>query len=268
MEPGFDNMNLSCRINVQAELSFQDFVKSVARCATGVSHMNEVQSKTLDISVHKNDVFDPSKSRTGKDRWLYFKYTLEIDPSARVSPGDYIAAIGSLLKELWSSRMDAVAACDFEDRLPRNVRRLKWAWNPQHHGEVAGATWMNGRADIMIPPTADPVASLDACARIVRRYWIQARFEDPATATKYSYQDIPFGRVEELLAYRNSQAEAAWDADNPDVPVNSMLHLMRFPQCITAVMDDAKAADMESMLASMGASLRKLDAPNPYGEAA
>ena len=109
-----------------------------------------------------------------------------------------------------------------------------------------------GGAEITIVPTAEPVVVLDACARIIRRYWTQARFEDPATGKKYhSYQDIPFGRVEELLAYRNSQAEAAWDADSPDAPPNSMLHLIRSTQAVTAVVDDPKAADMAAMLASL-----------------
>jgi hypothetical protein len=56
-----------------------------------------------------------------------FKYTLEIDPAEAVLPPDYIAAIGHLLQWLRSAGMDAVAACEFEDRLPRNVRRLNWS---------------------------------------------------------------------------------------------------------------------------------------------
>jgi hypothetical protein len=229
--------------------------------------MNSVRSDKLDISVDDNDVFNAEKARKGKDRWLYFRYTLEIDPIESVSASDYVAAIGILLKSLWSSRMDAVASCDFEDRLPRNVRRLKWAWNPQDHGTLAGGAQVTGGAGVMIRPTADPIGDLDACARVVRQTWPQARFEDPATGKKYhSYGEIPFGRVEELLAYPNSQAEAAWDADSPDVPPNSMLHLFRSPQFITAVMDDPRAADKES--ASMISDMSEMNTPNTYQEAA
>jgi len=42
--------------------------------------MNSVRSRALDISIDENDVFDADKSHTGKDRWLYFRYTLEVDP--------------------------------------------------------------------------------------------------------------------------------------------------------------------------------------------
>lgn len=127
MKTNFDTLDLFCRINVQSEMPHQEFVFFIACIVGGVSRRNSVTSDKLDISVDDNDVFDADKARRGKDRWLYFRYTLEIDPIEGVSPGDYVAAIGTLLESLWSSRMDAVASCDFEARLPRNVRRLKWA---------------------------------------------------------------------------------------------------------------------------------------------
>ena len=136
MEPGFNSTDLFCRINVQAEMPFQEFVAFIARCACGPSRMNAVRGKTLDISVFENDDFDTELSHTGKDRWLYFRYTLEVDPVAGVAPKDYVAAIGALLKSLWSSRMDAVASCDFEEQLPRNLRRLKWARTPRQIGRA------------------------------------------------------------------------------------------------------------------------------------
>ena len=127
----FDHWEPFCRVNVQSEMPHGDFVSCIARRVGGVRRMNSVHSGTLDISVDDNDVFDPAKARTGKDRWLYFRYTLEIDPGEGVPPGEYVAAVGALLKSLWSSGMDAVASCDFEQHLPQNVRRLNWARIPQ-----------------------------------------------------------------------------------------------------------------------------------------
>lgn len=131
MEPDFNNLDFFCRINIQADMPFQEFVAFIARCAGGSSRINAVRSQALDISVFENDEFDTEKSQTGKDRWLFFRYSLEVDPVAGVAPKDYVTAIGELLKALWSSRLDAVAACDFEDQLPRNLRRLKWARTPR-----------------------------------------------------------------------------------------------------------------------------------------
>ena len=120
-------MDLFCRVNIQSDLPHKEFVSLIARSVGGTSRMYTVKSDKLDISVDDNDMFDAEKARVGKNRWLYFRYTLEIDPIEGTSPSDYIDAIGGLLKSLWSSGLDAVAGCEFEDSLPLNERRLKWA---------------------------------------------------------------------------------------------------------------------------------------------
>ncbi len=127
MTADVEHPDLFCRVNVQSEMPHGEFVSFLARNIGGVARMNSITTEKLDISVDDNDVFDAAKSCTGEDRWLYFRYTLEIDPAAGVAPGEYIAAVGNLLKSLWSSKMDAVASSDFEGSLPRNVRRLKWS---------------------------------------------------------------------------------------------------------------------------------------------
>jgi hypothetical protein len=260
----FDSMDLFCRINVQAEKPFQEFVIFIRRCTGGSGCMNEVRSQLLDISVFENDDFDANKSHTGMERWLYFRYTLEIDPREGVAATDYIAGIGELLKALWSSRMDAVAACEFEDHLPRNRRRLKWGRISQLPGE--GISREGSVTDVMIPATGEPV-TLDGCVRIVQHHWPQARFEDPVTGKKYpSYRQIPIGRVRELLVYPDRQAETAWDVGHLDAPANSMLHLIDSPPFITVVLDDPKAADMRSLLESIRAILG-MDILNTYAEA-
>jgi len=159
MKTEFDKLELFCRVNVQSEMPHHELVSFIARSVGGVSRMNSVKSDKVDISVDDNDVFDAVKSGRGKDRWLHFRYTLEIDPMEGVSPGDYVAAIGILLTSLWSSRMDAVASCDFEEQLPRNVRRLKWARIPGIDKGAAGGTVMTDDAGVVIPATGDSVSS-------------------------------------------------------------------------------------------------------------
>jgi hypothetical protein len=140
MAPDSEITDLFCRVNVQAEMPFQEFVSFIARCTGGSSHMNAVKGKALDISVFENDDFEAKLSNTGDDRWLHFRYTLEIDPIEGVSSENYVAAIGCLLQALWSSGMDAVASCYFEEKLPRNVRRLKWATIPRPNSGGDGET--------------------------------------------------------------------------------------------------------------------------------
>lgn len=107
---------------------------------------------------------------------------------------------------------------------------------------------MIGGKDIVIPAFGSPDA-LDACARVVQRQWPHARFEDAETGEKYSsYNEIPFNRVRQLLAYPNAEAEQHWDEDHPNSPLNSMLYLVLAERSITAVADDPDAHDMSAIL--------------------
>lgn len=161
MKTDFDNLDLFCRINIQSEMSHDEFVAYLARTFARESCLNSIKSEMLDISVDDNDVFDEEKARLGEDRWLYFRYTFEIDPIEGVSPEAYIAAIGNLLESLWSSGLDAVASCDFEDQLPRNVRRSKWERTTRPLGASTAVTKMTDVTDIVIPATGE-LGTLDA----------------------------------------------------------------------------------------------------------
>ena len=126
---------------------------------------------------------------------------------------------------------------------------------------------MIGGTDILIPAVGDADA-LDACARIVQHRWPQARFEDAVTGEKYArYGDIAFGRVRELFAYRDAEAEAAWDADSADSPWNSMLYLILSSDFVTVVLDDPQTAEMRAMLEAFRTILWT-DLLNTYAEAA
>ena len=107
---------------------------------------------------------------------------------------------------------------------------------------------MIGGNDIVFPAVGDS-AALGACARIVERHWPEVRFEDAITGDRYQrLGDIPFGKVRELFAYPNADAEAAWDADSPDSPENSMLYLIVRPEDITIVLDDPHTSEMRTIL--------------------
>jgi hypothetical protein len=107
---------------------------------------------------------------------------------------------------------------------------------------------MIGGNDIVFGAVGDS-ASLEACARIIRKRWPHARFEDAVTGNKYAHlTDVPFGSVKELLAYPNEEAEACWDADRPDSPENSMLYIIARDEDITVVLDNPRTADMQFIL--------------------
>jgi len=124
-----------------------------------------------------------------------------------------------------------------------------------------------GGNDVVFPAVGDS-AVLEACARIVGRHWPDIRFEDAITGDKYQrLGDIPLGRVRELLAYPNADAEAAWDADRPDSPENSMLYLIVRPEDVTVVLDNPDTAEMRSILYAIH-DLLWTDILNTYARAA
>ena len=96
-------------------------------------------------------------------------------------------------------------------------------------------------------PSATPPRS--KAARVVGRHWPEIRYEDAVTGDKYQrLSDVPFGKVRELLAYRNAAAEAAWDANSPDSPENSMIYLIVRPEDVTVVVDNPDVAETRSIL--------------------
>lgn len=114
---------------------------------------------------------------------------------------------------------------------------------------------MIGGNDIVFGAVGDS-ASLEACARIIRRFWPHVRFEDAVTGEKYAQMtDVPFGGVTELLAYPSEEAEVSWDADCTDSPENSMLYIIARKNDITVVLDNPKTAEMELILEGIRGAL-------------
>ena len=115
---------------------------------------------------------------------------------------------------------------------------------------------MIGGSDIVIPAIGDPGA-LDACSRIIRRYWPSAKFEDAITGAKYGdYAALPTGTLTELLVYHDPLSETAWDNGMPDAGTNTMIYLILSPTYVTAVVDEPDAPEMRLILASIKSMLR------------
>ncbi|MNH38473.1 hypothetical protein D3C79_995090 [compost metagenome] len=66
----------------------------------------------------RNDDFNDIRRKEILDGFLFSRYLVEMEPNENVDGEAYIAMISILLEGLWSAGYKAVAACDFEDRLP------------------------------------------------------------------------------------------------------------------------------------------------------
>ena len=74
-----------------------------------------------DLDVHRNDrvlASDDTQPRQAHD-FVEWPYYLEIEAAAEQTRPAQIAVIARLLHGLWEAGLGAVAACDFEDELPR-----------------------------------------------------------------------------------------------------------------------------------------------------
>ena len=107
---------------------------------------------------------------------------------------------------------------------------------------------MIGGTDRVFDAVGDS-ASLEACVRIIRKKWPQARFENAETGEKYStLNEIPCGSVRELLVNSDATAEESWDHDRPDSPQNSLISILVRTNEVTIIVDDTESPDMRFIL--------------------
>lgn len=69
----------------------------------------------ITVDVQRNADRDPP---SGPDDFVRWPVTVEVSSPPRAPQGSVVAAVSGMLHALWSHRMRAIAACDFEDRLP------------------------------------------------------------------------------------------------------------------------------------------------------
>lgn len=98
---------------------------------------------------------------------------------------------------------------------------------------------MIGGVDVRIPTSAGRQA-MEVAVRAVRQAWPRSVFENGRTGDRYDrFQQIPFGRMEELFVYRDADAENRWN-EKGAVPelANTMIHLLHDQGLITVVIDN------------------------------
>ena len=97
--------NLYCKLFVDCDRSLDALEDLVAKQAR----------RELDFDIQRNDEFDPNR----RSDFLFSRYYFDIEPAPRTEESDYVAAVASLVEDLRKSGCRAVAACDFEDALPK-----------------------------------------------------------------------------------------------------------------------------------------------------
>jgi hypothetical protein len=109
---------LYCKIFVDSSLDGDGLVRWISGTLGGVVERRTVSTASVEIYVDENDEYEPRDTH-GRDQFLYFRYALDVEAVVGAQRPAVIAIVSQLLHSLWASNMPAVAACDYEDELPR-----------------------------------------------------------------------------------------------------------------------------------------------------
>lgn len=111
--------NLYCKLFIDTDLSENSILVLVASILSGSINRWSVVTELSEIYVNKNDYFDMERRSEKQEGFLYSRYYLDIEPKENADEDNYINSISNLLQGLWTSGLKAVAACDFEEELPK-----------------------------------------------------------------------------------------------------------------------------------------------------
>jgi hypothetical protein len=88
------------------------------------------ESDSFALSIAKNDEFDKKLQTEFPDGFLYFKFIFEFDFKNKELKEFQVDIVSKTLEWLWGKNMAAVAACDYEEKLPENggYKSLQGPW--------------------------------------------------------------------------------------------------------------------------------------------
>ncbi|WP_027085179.1 hypothetical protein [Cohnella panacarvi] len=114
-----DDIDLFCKVFIDTDFGREEVVSFVSESIDGTIERWSVSNKYCNLDLLRNDDFNEAKRAQGPDGFLFSRYYLEIEPNEETESSAYIKCISELLTKLWNNGFKAVAACDFEDVLPR-----------------------------------------------------------------------------------------------------------------------------------------------------
>lgn len=102
-----------CKVFVDAEVSENELVSLTAPVIFAPD-----DGISLRVEVVRNEDYDSNRRRQFPDGFVYFRYTLDLFMSG-ATVARQAAVVTRLLKRLWEWGFPAVAACAYEERLPK-----------------------------------------------------------------------------------------------------------------------------------------------------
>jgi len=113
-------VNWYVKVYVDCDKDLSQVIDQIARITSGSVRMRSVSSKQLEIYIVAIGDFNESCRSQPDDGFLYYRFYLDIEPASAIARDQFVVSLGNLLEALWSFGWKAIAACDFEEELPRS----------------------------------------------------------------------------------------------------------------------------------------------------
>ncbi|MEO3943986.1 1,4-dihydroxy-6-naphthoate synthase [Gorillibacterium sp. CAU 1737] len=114
-----DDVDFFCKLFIDTDHDREKVISFVSESIAGRMEGWCVSNPYCSLYLVKNDDFHVAKRLQRPDGFLFSRYYLEIEPNEGIEPSLYYSCVSELLTHLWSSGYPAIAACDFEEMLPR-----------------------------------------------------------------------------------------------------------------------------------------------------
>lgn len=111
--------NLYCKIFIDTDEEKENVLNSIKDIVSGAIERWTIISESMEIDLRRNEDYNKKETARKEDGFIYSRYYLDIEPKENIKQEEYIYRIAILLQNLWSIGYKAVAACDFENELPR-----------------------------------------------------------------------------------------------------------------------------------------------------
>jgi hypothetical protein len=113
-----DRQDLYCKIFVNGAPTREDLLQLVARIVGGTIEFHTVIAAGAEIYVAHNDEDDALRARD-PDGFVFYPHYLDVTAVPGQTRSAQITLVATLLEAFWAAKLDAVAASDFEEDLPR-----------------------------------------------------------------------------------------------------------------------------------------------------
>jgi hypothetical protein len=113
-----DRQDLYCKIFVNGAPTSDNLLRLVARALGGTIEYHTVIATGAEIYVAHNDDDDALRARE-PDGFVFYPHYLDVTAVPGQTPSAQITLVATLLEAFWAAKLDAVAACEFEEELPR-----------------------------------------------------------------------------------------------------------------------------------------------------